>query len=240
MADISKLTTLSDKRLKETVSLSVPLNLVYLLIPKSGCTTVMHALWEAIGGPQEAKLAEDGEFEEPYGFKYLPADLNALEAEPFVFTITRNPFKRIYSTFHDKIQFRKFGNYNGTTAGRLMRANTLFPDPTTVSFSDFLEVVAKTKDEDRDAHWRSLSYQTNADMVEPDLICDISAIIEAMATVAERVGLKTGFNVEHKNERGSTKFIVEAYTPECERLVRECFAEDFERFGYSTKLDDAL
>ena len=236
MADLTKVLELDHKRLRQTVMASIPLKLVYLNVPKSGSTTVKAGLWQAAGGSRHSN-SQQRDLSLPYSFRYVPDDLRALGPDPFAFSVVRNPFARLYSSFNAKfVKSLKRREQRGLeplkAVSRMKRGSK-----GDFGFKDFLASVKKTPDVERDPHWRSLTYQTNFHYITLDFV----GALEDFVAVENKIGTIVGRPVTfvNRNSRQSADSIMSAYDTDAISLVKDIYAEDFDNFGYSKHIEDA-
>lgn len=187
----------------------------------------------AVGGGEVFRNTHQFNPEYKASFKYLPEDLQ-LAHDPFVFSISRNPFARIYSAFWDKVVVSP-KNDNKV----LQVIETEFLPHFSPEFKIFLEWLLKQSDGKRNPHFRSMSYQMNLDFIEPDFIGSIEDMEASLSAVEQRLEISPDW---HKpvNSRQSSNSLFEAYDSESEEMVRALYPRDFEHFGYSMNIEKAF
>lgn len=171
-----------------------------------------------------------------------PESIEEFQAEvasrPVRFCFIRNPFTRVLSAYIDKIQ-----------ANPQRRALFLqgLADPADrhkpISFFDFLRMLSRQAVAQMNPHWRTQVGQTmwslidythvgafeRFDMDLKRILSDIDpALLAFISTASEHV-------------TGATERLMSYYSaPEIRALVLEIYGEDFDNFGYSTRIEDAL
>jgi hypothetical protein len=237
MADFTKIFELDSRRLRQTVMASLPLKVVYFNVPKSGSTTVKGGLWEASGGTRHLNRRQR-DLSLPYSFRFEPEDLRALGPDPFAFSVVRNPFARMHSTFNAKF-VKSIKDREERGLGPLKAVSKMLRHAKgEFGFKDFLTSVRDTPDHERDPHWRSLTYQTNFHYIVLDFVGALEDFDAVQNKISAIVGRPVSFR--YKNNRSSGDNLMSAYDPAAIALVKEIYAEDFDNFGYSTDIADAL
>jgi len=130
----------------------------YFEIPKTGCSTIKKTLQtienEGIETPKE--LVHDKSSSPLKGFLDLDLKQKTLE-KLFSFTIVRNPYDRILSTYLDKIVTNLWE--------KKRRVGSLgFKFEEDISFLNFLKAIEKQDPLDMDIHWKPQSYLLPKDL----------------------------------------------------------------------------
>jgi hypothetical protein len=206
------------------------LPLIYVSNSKSGCSTIKQSLKTA----QAECFARAGR---PFVRDENPhADDECLRRsgltparsrERYLFSCVRNPFARALSAYLDKVETDEFVSNFKLRGSR----------PT--SFEVFLRAIATYEPTQLNDHFRPQHINLNY----PRLAYDAVFFLEsprAITHVLEQI--TPGFRLERyaPHARGAAEKMAAHYSSTTIELVREIYAEDFDSFGYSRKLDDAL
>lgn len=213
--------------LRTTVRYQKDLNVLYLNVPKAGCTTIKRFLFEAAGG---AGYRNWKQFDRSAtgSFSFRRDELLETDDKTFIFTVLRNPYARIFSAYWDKVCM---GGSSG--ARKLGAVVEEFGEYGEVTFAKFLEFLASMKDKDRDPHFRSMSFQTHF----AELRCDYYGCLEDRETIVKlRRILNRDGTLENRNSRNSRRAL-EALNRE-RNAVHDIYRDDFDNFGYSSALGD--
>lgn len=234
MAYLTGLLELDEMRLRQTIRGSRALEIVYLNVPKCACTTIKTALWRAAGGGERYRNARQFDPSLRYSFCFKKEDLIKFGPDPYVFTVVRNPFIRVYSAFRDKVVPRSQGDKRPLRAiKKLVRAHG-----TDANFKSFLHHIDSIPDAQRDPHWRSMTYQTNWNYLVPDFTGateNMDAVVRQLELVTHRT-----LPLHKRNSRGSAEEALAAYDEEAISMVLDIYKEDFANFGYSCRIENAL
>ena len=139
--------------------------LVFLSIPKSGCSSIKRWYVDEIVKVNESHKIDlhdpfQSGFENLKSLGYMRLNEILMNEEISKFALFRNPLERILSSFLDKIKyssienFRVFGGQINTNFYK-MSDEELKVSQKEISFLDFLTKVATQKDIDRNEHWRT-------------------------------------------------------------------------------------
>lgn len=148
----------------------------------------------------------------------------------FKFCFVRNPYDRLLSCYLDKIssgshQKKKVLKALGYNEADLTR---------TVSFEQFVEVVAQQSVEEMDNHWRLQCAQVMADVIPYDFIGRFENFVEDFTFVGQQLCPEfDSYYVESRpHETAACSKRDAHYTPKLKRMIAEIYARDFCRFGY--------
>ncbi len=236
MADISGLINMDIHRRKSTLRVSKQQDVVYLNVPKCGCTNIKVALWRSAGAKEPFFNSLQFDKNLLYSFDFRRPRLEKMKGNnPFVFTIVRNPFARIYSGYVDKVSMC----LEDPERDPMKVLDEEFLSKGKTTFTDFLLYLKSQNDEDRNIHFRSASYQANIGIVKADYIGYLENIEESVKFLSSKIdGFR--YSIRSDNITGSKNTLMDTYTNEHVDLVKEIYAKDFENFGYSTNIDDAM
>lgn len=225
-----------DKYSRRLIALDRP-RILYLVIPKCGCTFVKNVLWFVENGqfhPIPARIHDDDNL-----FRRasdLEMDHCKIGDEPLAFTVLRNPVDRFMSLYFDKVIGSGRKKYV-PLAKTLSEKRGLVLEPATLNdhrynldiLIDWLEAnLASEVDLPKEAHWTPQSYRKEimrvfdlkvltVDNLSPQLnlllspeIFDIQSVVAAAET-----------NASVKPVSKST-----ILTPEIRRKINGVYAED--------------
>jgi hypothetical protein len=232
---------IDQSRVNYLIHISERFNLIYVEIPKAGCTTIKRIL----------QLAElDGER------TMLPSDVHNRKTSPLLrpvdtdgrfndiwnseathrFLFARNPFTRALSCYLNKIVESQWE--------RDRRMPILDLDPTVdVDFATYLERVSWQPAQNYDIHWAPQTLLTGVPMTRYDDVY----YFEDFAKETLRLLANTGLE-EYRDEvdilpwhaTGAAEQLEEFVGPHEADLIRHIYADDFVHFGYSPLVSDAL
>lgn len=153
-----------------------------------------------------------------------------LERKPFIFTFVRNPYSRILSAYLDKIKGGYDAYYNN-----LSKTSSITREKfDSLSFSDFVSIVAEQDVSDMDQHWRTQYYQTVQHGLEYSYIGRFENLEEDLSYVYRRIGLSDDprtVTVRPHRQDASEK-VDDLVDKETKRRIADKYAIDFETFGY--------
>lgn len=216
---------------------AAPLNLLYLNNPKCGCTTIKHALWLASDALSEKSTFRGNVHDrkiDPFAGNLFRLSARQRErvAQTVVFSVVRNPFARALSAYVDKVAndpavwpifLKRFGLKPAVGKKEL-------------SFGDFLGLIAVAHDDILDGHFRPQCRNLLLPLARPVFIGSVENMPAAGAFLEAR-GIP--FRDEPMNATRAQEWFSRLYDSRAASLVRKRYAEDFARFGYSTRLADA-
>jgi hypothetical protein len=206
------------------------LPLIYVSNSKSGCSTIKQSLKTA----QAEKYAREGRpfvrHESPHADDECMRRSGLTPArcrDRYLFSCVRNPFARVLSAYLDKVETGELVPY----------ARLRGPRPT--SFEGFLREIATFEPIQLNDHFRPQRINLNYPKVAYDAVFFLENP-RAITLVLEQI--TPGFRLERyaPHARGAAEKLAAHYNSATIELVREIYAEDFESFGYSRDLDDAL
>ncbi len=153
----------------------------------------------------------------------------------FRFAVTRNPFSRLFSFYVNKLLLKEPGDlpiYN-------MFGNV---DSTEALAADFSRFVSHLSEDFQTLSRWEFHLAQQCDLLLPELIAyDEIFKIESLDRLSQALSKRTGIpdlSIPHSN-----RAIIEGwrsfYNDESIRIVKNLYAKDFDRFGYSLDLHDA-
>lgn len=216
---------------------------LYLEIPKSGCTTIKYILQASelarIGHRDRLEgITEDLGRVHERGISPLPL-LSALghstgnfvltSSSIFRFTVARNPYSRVLSAYLDKIQPGE-GYFHDLVAAKI--ANR---DPISLSFSQFLSVIQNCETSEMDIHWRPQVALVYPDLIEYTHIGRFEELTDSLNTLLDRIPPALRPIVPKPTKRTmADSLMVEFFGPAERQIVEKVYEKDFEAFGYDT------
>lgn len=230
-------------------SMHISLKHAYLFYetPKSGCSTIKRRLQriELSDTPFKPSNSVHSRFESPMiAPSQLPrAQLNEILADHRFpkFCFVRNPFTRALSAYLDKIvrnepQKAQFFKAQGKPDAALSQM---------VSFTDFLEGLARTPAAKMDPHWMPQAFHLFHDLLDYNFVGKFENFENDFHTIARmlfprevREKIPDDVMAGHKTDAGSK--IADYFDGRCIDLARKIYQDDFSSFGYSPEPEHAL
>jgi len=209
------------------------LRLVYLNNAKVACSTIKKSLWRAV----DKKLGTRTYVESPHDRPRAPFSKNLRDLkrnddyaeflEATFFSVVRNPYVRILSSYLNKVR-------SGRGSGRFWRKFTLhfdLPATAQLSFLEFLELISR--EEPTRLDWHLCPQAVN--LLYPIAPLDFIGHLERFDLGTTRFLLDQGISIQshrpHKTDAGER--IMEFYGRRERRIVLRYYEKDFELFGYS-------
>lgn len=204
--------------------------LIYIANPKAGCSTIMQSMKAA----QTTIYERDGR---PFQWVDDPhkADdclrhggLTPKQAEQrYVFSCLRNPFTRALSAYLDKI-------VTGAKTDRME-----FRRRPVNTFESFLRAISDFNPTQMDPHFRPQYLNLNY----PKIAYDALLYLESPQPMVDFLSrIHPGFRLHYwsPHARSAADKLRTHYNDTTLDLARRFYARDFELFGYSLELEDAL
>ena len=228
------------------------LNIGYLQMPKSGCSTIksllinMGALKSDLIVKDQDAIHDDPSFSATF-FNLKNYYSLSSKSVP-IFTVVRNPFSRILSAYLEKIYYQhdKRKNYLGELG---------FSNNEKITFLTFLERVGSKPKNTLDFHFMPqstiLDVKKHPNIIVGQLedfdkfLYELSRYILKVRS-AERNEEKNYVYEDVQNKKiaphsvgaSSAKKIKKYYGPREIDFVKRIYVEDFQSFGYSLSIDD--
>ena len=207
------------------------LPIIHVANPKAGCSSINQSLKSA-----QARLYEKAgiDFERKSSAHVADDCLHQYGLAPsacrrrYLISSIRNPYTRALSGYLDKVDGQDHRVY-----GEFQRMERV------ADFADFLRALKRYRPPRMDGHFRPQHYNLNYPKVAYDAVFyleNTSAISAFVSKLIPHFELRS-FSPHARNAVGK---LAQYYDDATRQLVREIFARDFERFGYSTHIDDAL
>lgn len=159
------------------------------------------------------------------------------------FAFVRNPYTRLLSCYLDRIMRAR-----STPRRRLMKQMGRSMGSSAPTFEEFVRTVTQQASVTQDSHWRDQSDELLIGTFDYDFIGKFEGLTDDMASISQMIWgeLRPDMDLSGKKNSNSSpratgagKSVVDYYTDEMARLVRDRYAADFENFGYSLDLEDA-
>lgn len=199
---------------------------VYIPIAKVACTSLKTALSDIF--KMEGNVHFDQLFDEVANH-----EIRATCPDHYIFAFVRNPWDRLLSCYLSKIDPREEDcDYwqNGVAFNFWKYGDTFHGE---MSFEDFVKATAQIPDEEADIHFSSqYRHITDAqDNLIPDFIGRFESLTNDFSEVLVRLGIPNRalphqMKTEHKHYSAY-------YTLETRELVKDRYATDIKRFGYT-------
>ncbi|MFA5898548.1 MAG: sulfotransferase family 2 domain-containing protein [Hyphomicrobium sp.] len=204
--------------------------IIYIGNPKAGCSTIQQSLKRAQAAAYSRAGRNFDQNENPH------TDDDCLRRKGLspvrcrdrhLFSCVRNPFSRTLSAYLDKVVA---GDHREYVELRGMR---------TVSFESFLRALADSEPTHLDVHFRPQHVNLNYSNINYDAVffLENSAAIEGYL---QQVVPDFALERFSPHARRAQEKLAAHYSPTTVELVRQIYARDFQDFGYSLDLDDAL
>ncbi len=229
---IESLFSMDNEYLQSRIRYNDKFNLLYLNVPKSGCTTIKKAIFETSTG---VKYSHNIQFKKTISgsFRVNRHALRSVTDDTFIFTVVRNPAVRLFSTYYDKV----VGGKNGDPR-ILKQIVDAFGETGEVNFFEFIDFVASIPDNDRNPHYQSLVGRTCIGSIDYNYVGCLEDPLSTFSYISNTLNYDFGFI--NSNSRKSHKVMDHFLTSEAYDRIYSIFKDDFEAFGYSSKYDERL
>lgn len=214
---------------------------VFVEVPKAGCTVVKRVMQHSEHGGQPYQPPESvhdrstSPLATPLRDGFDVDEVFGPDSPYFRFAFVRNPYSRALSCYLEKIA--------GAQWLRDKRLPVLgFRSDEQVSFRAFLEAVAEQRPVEMDIHWAPQTLLLGLPRVRYGFIGRFESFQQDLLTVIDLVGLEAPEQLWRQQSSHSTQArsrLSEHYDDRCEDLVRQIYADDFERLGYGFDLRGA-
>jgi hypothetical protein len=204
---------------------------IYCATPKVACSTILQTL-------QRFQLQDRAFLHDPsweiHNRAYSPLisplqvpSFKALAARPdiFKFCFVRNPYDRLVSCYLDKV---KSGGLTDYYLGLLNRTGGA------VEFEEFIEVITAQPTEQMEAHSGVQYLQTLQGHIDYDFIGRFEELQLGLEHVAARIGMNLAlYQARVDPHRTGEKPFRDYLSAKVVQKITDCYALDFDRFGYS-------
>jgi hypothetical protein len=241
MSDLRDIFPYSSDAAAYLCNISERLKFFYLANPKTGCTTVLRTLQLAEFDGAADKLPEythDRSTSPLHSPLTISAPLNDVlrsDGDFFKFSYVRNPFTRCLSSYLEKI-------VDNADERRRLLPTLGIQSIEPISFLTFLLAVREQPDQWRYIHWATQALLVQSDRIKYDYIGRFEQFGQSFPMVLEVVGIPREYGVTGKFIRHETRAIDQLgqFVGSQERsLIQKIYADDFERFCYSKRLEFA-
>ena len=219
--------------------------LVYVEVPKAASSFVLGELRKR-AGPRGAaarnvhQRSESG-FSSPLAMGIVPFIRLIDDPSTFIFTTVRNPYARLVSCYFDKFAPVSIGDgsYISNTYlayGRMTGRS--WPDGGRIAFDDFVAFACATAPFRFDGHWCRQTDIVPATIAPPHAILRVETLGSSLPAVLDRVapsqpsGTAQGAGASVATDDPRLRAVLSQGTA---ALIREAYADDFARFGYSAE-----
>lgn len=226
--------------LEQAVHASTAHRFAYVCNPKVGCSSIIWSLRRLEAGDPGMVPDTVGDIHDRTAtpllrlagadaFRQLLAD-----ADCFRFTFVRNPFDRLLSCYLQKIV-----RPTQERASLLRLLGRPADEERDVTFEDFVRAIADQDPIDMDPHWRVQSVQTLQDHVAYDFIGRFESFDRDLAAVGERIAPDAPPFIYAEKRQATGAKPYHLITPTLATMIRDVFAEDFQRFDYPNDIPAA-
>lgn len=198
-------------------------NICYLQIPKCANTSIVfmmlsdnitdHNSFKKLSSPEQHKILK----------KHRTLYDEGKEYKNKIFTFVRNPYKRIFSAWNDKVRlsernFSAFSPYGITNKD---------------SFYDFLLKIENISDENLNDHIRSQEFVAKHVIKNNGFIGKVEDISKDIKYIEKISGLKfPKYRFNSKNSEDYKEIYSEVMTNACKEIIYKKYKLDFDLFGY--------
>ena len=219
--------------------------LLYVNMPKSGCTTIKNLLYRIDSGHFiDDPLTIHGRQDLLVHWRDHPDEIERRLKTDLVFTFVRHPLKRSYSCFNEKIHFTSIYSFGKvrkfvaeTYGAEFVAAPSL--ELHRANFKRFLRFCQECQDKTngfrRDPHWSPQSMVLNGTdrWRRFDFIGRVEQFDRHMDAVLGLAGVARDFETPRMNEGPPPPFrYEEVIDDEIRDLGSRLFADDLRNFGY--------
>ena len=226
--------------LSRTVLVPASKRCTIIFNPKSACSTLKFNIWQqehergTASGPPPTK---GGAVHRNTDTPIPKVPIEEMEAAIFgspIFSLVRNPYARILSSYLQKIVTnRKQKRHLLLGMQRALDAS--------VAFGDFVDYIARQNSREMDPHYSPQAFLMQVNYVPFATIGCVERTEESISAITASVYGTTPKAVgEYRHHRtDAPSRLTEYYTPQIAAKVLERFRMDFETFGYSPDLAEA-
>lgn len=206
--------------------------LIYIEVPKAGCTTMKSFLARTVNGidlenPLDYHERRKSGLLAPsdIGFQQFEALLH--EPELLIFTVVRNPFARLRSCYLDKFASLDIGDPKNAWLARQIVGRPRKQERI-LSFERFVEQACSTAATTRNPHWMPMSRIVPS--VHPIMVVKLESLTDGIRPILDRLGCTE--NILQRPLNTTKPFGSVEWTGPMLQRVKEAYADDFLRFGY--------
>ena len=218
-----------DRTLMQAIRANEKHNFLYLNNPKSGCGSVKLNFWVNIEDVRARQAVRNLHNVRKSPFCNMISNLTWAE-NANVFTIVRNPFTRVVSSYLDKI------SVPGKRVRREFDMRYGIKDARDISFDDFVDLICDDEPEQLDHHWRPQHINVLESFVRPNFIGTLESIDRDLPLILNHVLGEDIKPVEvsqrHKTGASTSYFDILSNRSSVGKLSK-LYARDFEVYGYT-------
>lgn len=205
--------------------------LIYVEVPKAGCTTIKTFLSRHMWGrdPVDCHDRQQSGLLSPIDIGFDRFDALLRDPDLLLFTVVRNPFARLRSCYLDK-----FANVNLAEPQHDGMARQIFagsPTENRLSFNRFVEQACATAATTNNGHWMPMARMVP--MIMPITVIKLENLVDEMSPVLHRLS-RSGDALRRRHNSTKPDPSIQWTEPLASR-VRHSYADDFRLFGYSTR-----
>lgn len=219
------------------VNISMADKFVWIKNPKVGSSSLDITLQSVAGrslkglSTKPHSSIQDSVFVKPYQLPTRQIHNILTSDRYFKFTFARNPYKRLYSAYNDKIAGNKS---NKVQILRYLGLDTSDIEQE-VSFSEFVHALSEIDPLNMDRHWMPQWMLTSANVIEYDFIGKLESFDDDLRYVFSILKLDIDeyykYYAPHRNKVGTS---IEDHLDDQEVLdkINNIYGEDFKIFDY--------
>ncbi|EDM27636.1 hypothetical protein LNTAR_20558 [Lentisphaera araneosa HTCC2155] len=193
---------------------------VFISIPKNASRSIRRTLTSYISGVDVVDVTKENlpSLVEGHVTRLKQSKISKEFSQAFIFSFVRNPYKRIFSCWKNKIGNQPNGDCIFSHWGMSMET----------SFDEFVDIVCATPDEMADRHFRSQSWFLCDDqgVLVPDFIGKLENMNHSWTKVQNKIDVP---NIPHVNSSNSKDLNLSRRNID---LINERFKDDFNNFSY--------
>ncbi|WP_256325664.1 sulfotransferase family 2 domain-containing protein [Sphingomonas sp. YR710] len=204
--------------------------LVYILNPKSGCSTVLGYMWQVVDNLRDTQTFSG----DPHGagpwqrIADMPAESVDAVVARSTFSIVRNPFARALSGYLSKIGER---SQQDLFVWRQFQDRFGLPDNAVPTFDEYLEMIEREPVEMMDPHWSPQYFNLLQPVARIDHLFYLENMLPAVEYLQQHLsGRMMRSNIGFRDARTRLDHF---YTQSAIDRVSHIYAMDFEMLGYS-------
>jgi hypothetical protein len=214
---------------------------VYFAVGKAANSTVKHHLYELEhqGTHFKTKSVHDRQNSpllSPYQLPQAMMEEVFTSDKYFRFVVVRNPYTRLLSCYLDRIVPANSLPYRQLIVATKRAVGDAF------TFEEFVQAVCAQRPFQQNNHWRVQAHEVCRSVIPMDFVGKQENFAADMARIWSRIAAGQNvpdFSAENKapSITSAESRLAEFYTPNLIDAVRSAYAEDFDAFGYSTKIE---
>lgn len=220
-------TCLSQFHLQQSLFYDRVSQTLYLNNAKAGCSSVKAALLRTFSLRDGFSLPEPLPLEVIHGaHRCWSREYSSIEpGKTFVFSMVRNPFTRILSSYLDKIV------RPGILRSQFCIRHGKDPE-SEITFRDFLEMIDPSV-ELFDQHWRPQTANLYVGAIQIDRVYHLENQEPLWTDLAVRLGPGFWRQIVDAHHTGAASLLRQHLDPWCVKRIQALYQSDFETFNYS-------